>query len=212
MNEKIDIKVGVRIRKVRKNLNLSQEEFAKKIGISQGHLSKIERGEQLPDKPLIMSIAYSFGINDSWLLTGEGEMFRKKKDSVEFVPAVAVPIISAQVPAGFPVMPPEDDYIEDYLYIPGVPKNSYAVKVRGNSMYPTIKDGEYVIFVPCVELKNGDVVIVRNEWNEVMLKRYRVKDGEVFLTSDNPEYPTVKPNGDYKIIGRVIKKVRVEEV
>ncbi len=184
-------------------------ELAKHLGVNQSTISVWKTRKSINWDLIITKCK---DINIDWLLTGEGEMFRKKQDTVEFVPAVAVPIISAQVPAGFPTMPPEDDYIEDYLYIPGVPKNSYAVKVRGNSMYPTIKDGEYVIFVPCVELKNGDVVIVRNEWNEVMLKRYRVKDGEVFLTSDNPEYPTVKPNGDYKIIGRVIKKVRVEEV
>ncbi len=184
-------------------------ELAKHLGVNQSTISVWKTRKSINWDLIITKCK---DINIDWLLTGEGEMFRKKQDSVEFVPAVAVPIISAQVPAGFPAMPPEDDYIEDYLYVPGVPKNSYAVKVKGNSMYPTIKDGEYVIFVPCVELKNGDVVIVRNEWNEVMLKRYRVKDGEVFLTSDNPEYPTVKPNGDYKIIGRVIKKVRVEEV
>ncbi len=201
-----------RLKKAREYARLSQEALAKKLKIGKRTLIDYEKGVSEPKVSIVRNIAEICNVNPTWLLTGEGEMFRKRQDSVEFVPAVAVPIISAQVPAGFPAMPPEDDYIEDYLYIPGVPKNSYAVKVRGNSMYPTIKDGEYVIFVPCVELKNGDVVIVRDEWNEVMLKRYRVKDGEVFLTSDNPEYPTVKPNGDYKIIGRVIKKVRVEEV
>ena len=138
-------------------------------------------------------------------------MFRSMREAVEFVPT-AVPIISTESPAGFPSLPPDRDRIEDYLYVPGVPENSYALKVRGDSMLPTIRNGDYVIFVPTTEIKNGDIVIVRNEWNEVILRRYRVKNGEVFLTSDNPEYPTVRLSDDCRIIGRAVKKVRVEEV
>lgn len=45
--------------------------------------------------------------------------------------------------------------------------------------------------------------MVNNEFGESMIKRYRVKpDGEVWLTSDNPEYPSFKPNEQYRIIGR----------
>ncbi|KAA0257186.1 helix-turn-helix domain-containing protein [Deferribacter autotrophicus] len=72
----MNIEICKRIKQIRKDLNVSQKEFAATIGISQGHLSKIERGEHSPDKPIIMSIAYSYGINPDWLLTGEGEMFR----------------------------------------------------------------------------------------------------------------------------------------
>lgn len=184
-------------------------ELAKYLGISQSTVSTWKSRNSL-DYELV--IAKCKHVNLHWLLTGEGEMFRKGGDHPELIPVAAVPIISAEAPTGFPSLPPEKDRIEDYLYVPGVPENSYALKVRGDSMLPTIRDGDYVIFVPTTEVKSGDIVIVRNEWNEVVLRRYRVKNGEVFLTSDNPEYPTVKPNDEYRIIGRVVKKVRVEEV
>lgn len=46
---------------------------------------------------------------------------------------------------------------------------------------------------------------MQNEWGEAMLKRYRVKGGEVNLTSDNFEYPAFKPNKHYRIIGKIIR-------
>ena len=204
--------IGDRLRIARKKLKFSQSKFAKEIGISPNYLSELESNKKSPSERILKLIEIRFAINLNWLLTGEGEMFRNGGDHPELIPVAAVPIISAEAPAGFPSLPPDRDRVKYYIYVPGVPENSYALKVRGDSMLPTIRDGDYVIFVPTTEVKSGDIVIVRNEWNEVVLRRYRVKNGEVLLTSDNPEYPTVKPNDEYRIIGRVVKKVRVEEV
>ena len=203
--------LGNRLRKARERAGLSQETLAKMLKIGKRTLIDYEKGVSEPKVSVVKSIAEICNVNPNWLLTGEGDMFRRMRDAVEFVPT-AVPIISTESPAGFPSLPPDRDRIEDYLYVPGVPENSYALKVRGDSMLPTIRNGDYVIFVPTTEIKNGDIVIVRNEWNEVILRRYRVKNGEVFLTSDNPEYPTVRLSDDCRIIGRAVKKVRVEEV
>jgi len=108
----------------------------------------------------------------------------------------------------------KDEQIQDYLCLPfgEAPSNSMAVKVKGHSMSPTIKDGEYVIFLPAnmSSVRSGDIVVVRNEWNELILKRFREKYGEMFLTSDNPEYPTFKANEEYTIVGKVVKKVNIE--
>ena len=203
--------LGERLKKAREYAGLSQEALAKKLKIGKRTLIDYEKGASEPKVSIVKNIAEICNVNTNWLLTGEGEMFRKKEDSVEFVNMTAVPVLNAEAPAGFPALPPEEDEIIDYIYVPNAPKNAYAVKVRGNSMSPTIKDGDYVIFVPNAEIKNGDIVIVRNEWNEVILKRYRTKNGEVYLTSDNPEYPVIKPNSDYEIIGRVMKKVSIED-
>ena len=111
-------------------------------------------------------------------------------------------------------MPLDKEQIIDYLYLPDIPKGSLAIKVRGASMEPTIEDGDYVVFLPINKLtepiKNGDIIIVRNEWNELILKRYREKEGKAYLTSDNPKYPTIEPNENYKIIGKIIRRVKEE--
>ena len=125
------------------------------------------------------------------------------QDNTIFI-TTQIPVL-ARCPAGFP----EDvrDGVIEYLSLPDVPPRTYAIIVSGNSMSPAIKDGEYALFVETDGIHDGDVVIAKNEWNECMVKRYRVKDGKVLLTSDNPEYPTVEPNEHYKIIGKVIEIV-----
>lgn len=64
-----------RFRQLRKCLELSQEEFAKRIGIGKTAVSKIESGENNPSEQTIMLICSNFAVNEIWLRTGEGEMF-----------------------------------------------------------------------------------------------------------------------------------------
>jgi transcriptional regulator with XRE-family HTH domain len=51
---------------------MTQEELAKRIGVSQGHLSYMERGEKEIGAEILLRIAREFGKSLEWLLTGEG--------------------------------------------------------------------------------------------------------------------------------------------
>ena len=64
-----------RIRLVRKNLGLNQEEFARQIGLTQTALSMIELEKvALTDKNIKLMCA-TFAVDENWLRTGKGEMF-----------------------------------------------------------------------------------------------------------------------------------------
>ena len=63
-----------RIKEIRKSLNLTQEEFATKLSITRGALSRIESGDRNPSSQTIELICSKFGISRHWLETGEGEM------------------------------------------------------------------------------------------------------------------------------------------
>lgn len=65
-----------RVRIIRKNLKLNQESFGKGIGISNTAVSKIEKGENNLTEQNILSICSQYNVNEEWLRTGEGEMFR----------------------------------------------------------------------------------------------------------------------------------------
>jgi transcriptional regulator with XRE-family HTH domain len=50
---------------------MSQTEFARRIGVSQGHLSYIERGDKTIGVEILLKIHQEFGKSIEWLLTGE---------------------------------------------------------------------------------------------------------------------------------------------
>jgi transcriptional regulator with XRE-family HTH domain len=54
---------------------LKQKDFAEKLGISPGHVTNLKKGKAISDS-LIKNIARTFCIDEVWLKTGEGEMFR----------------------------------------------------------------------------------------------------------------------------------------
>ena len=63
--------LGERIKQIRLNKNLTQQAFAKPLGIDQSFLSELENSKYPPSKPLLLAISYVYQININWLLTGE---------------------------------------------------------------------------------------------------------------------------------------------
>ena len=64
--------MNTRIKELRKVFHLTQDEFGKRIGISNTAISKIEKGENNVSEQNIISICREFNVNEAWLRTGEG--------------------------------------------------------------------------------------------------------------------------------------------
>lgn len=60
---------------VRKQLKLSQQEFANRLNIKRGTIANYECGRNIPIDAVINLICREFNVNETWLRTGEGEMF-----------------------------------------------------------------------------------------------------------------------------------------
>jgi transcriptional regulator with XRE-family HTH domain len=52
---------------------MTQEEFARRIGVAQSHLSALEHGEREPGSSVLLTISREFGKSVDWLLTGQGK-------------------------------------------------------------------------------------------------------------------------------------------
>ena len=64
-----------RIKLIRKKLELTQQEFADKLGIARNNIAGYETCKRSPSDAVISLICTKFNINEEWLRTGEGEMF-----------------------------------------------------------------------------------------------------------------------------------------
>ena len=73
----LQMTISARIIEARKALKISQKDFAKGMCISAQYLSNVEKDCRKVNDRLIKLISMSYGVNERWLKTGEGEMLHK---------------------------------------------------------------------------------------------------------------------------------------
>lgn len=111
MNETIN----QRIKKLRKVLDLTQQEFAERIGSVQNTITGYETGRRGPSNQVVTLICREFGVNEAWLRTGEGEMFIK-------APNTAL----EELAVDFYLDPFDEALVDEYLHL--TPNNRKAVR------------------------------------------------------------------------------------
>lgn len=75
--------VGSRIKALRRALNLTQQQFADRLGIARGIVGKYEVDVSSPSDAVISLICREFSVREAWLRTGEGEMFARRSEDEE---------------------------------------------------------------------------------------------------------------------------------
>lgn len=71
-----------RLKEVRKALNLNQEDFGDRLGVTKAAISRLESGINNITEQMIKSICNEFDVDYRWLTTGEGDMFVKCDDDI----------------------------------------------------------------------------------------------------------------------------------
>lgn len=70
-----------RIKKIRKELDLTQQKLADRLGVQRNTIAMYEMGKNAPSDAIIISICREFNVNEKWLRDGTGEMFiQQSKD------------------------------------------------------------------------------------------------------------------------------------
>lgn len=57
---------------------MTQEEFSKRIGLSRNFIAQVEIGTKTPSDRTISDICREFNVNEEWLRTGNGKMFKSR--------------------------------------------------------------------------------------------------------------------------------------
>ena len=121
--------------------------------------------------------------------------------------ATQVPLIG-KVTAGVPILAVEQ--IEDYIPYPisaAQSESVFALRVSGLSMRDAgILDGDIIVADKDLATRNGDIVVGMIE-DEATVKRLLIKDGEIILMPENPDFEPIRAP-HIKIIGKVIGSFR----
>ena len=73
--------ISERVKILRKELKLSQTEFAEKLSVSRDVINNIENNRAELKEHFIKFMCKEFDVNENWLRTGEGEMFKIDRET-----------------------------------------------------------------------------------------------------------------------------------
>lgn len=79
----INYQIGERIKKLRKARGLSQADFAKRLGVHKGHISRLETGTANPSEQLLNGICREFEARKEWIIYGDTILQEKDGFSIE---------------------------------------------------------------------------------------------------------------------------------
>ena len=75
--------ISERVRAIRKELGMTQAKFGESLGVSNDVVKNLEYGRVAPTDLIINMICARFNVNEQWLRTGEGNMFRELSEDEE---------------------------------------------------------------------------------------------------------------------------------
>ena len=187
-----------------------QVTVAKDFGVSQEAARKWVSGESVPTTTRTTEIAQKLKVNTEWLLSGHGAM--KSQGNVEPGPDIRgfVPLISWVAAGAWSAV--EDPYevgdAEKWVPCPVSHGNhTFVLRVRGISMEPEYRDGDWIFVDPDRPAGNGDHVVVRMEDDqEATFKKLVIEGDRRYLVALNPAWPdkVIEINGNATIVGTVI--------
>lgn len=82
------VTINERFRQARETLHKSQDVFAQEAGRTRSEIKNIEYGKTVPKEEVIKSVCRTHNIDEAWLRTGEGEMFKPKTKDDEIAEIV----------------------------------------------------------------------------------------------------------------------------
>ena len=225
-----NLDVSLRLKSLRTQLGLSQAKLAAKCGISQTTYANYELGTSLNNK--VLASLYNLGVSLPWLLLGEGPMFR---EDTEFAGAkvegdtkiqeqddttLLIPMTNMKLSAGKGWdWDSDESFTGEMLPVPMKIARRFdethliAATVKGDSMEPTLHDGEPVAYVR--EFENGDGIYALAILDEVYIKRLSIDKlkREITIISDNPKYPAKTYPMDQdglQVLGKVVFWIHIE--
>ena len=198
--------LGEKIYVLRKQKGMTLEELGDKVGVGKSTVRKWETGfiaNMRRDK--IAAIADALEVSPSYLMGWNEEE-----------EGVLIPVYG-RVAAGKPIEASQDNIIGYEKIEPATARRGthYALVIRGDSMEPTICDGDTVIVRVQPDAENGEIVVATVNGDDATCKKlYKIPGGGIQLHSINQSYDPFTFDKDsvesvpVRILGKVVEMRR----
>lgn len=191
------------LKKARLNMGYTQQQVADIIGITKSTYCGYETGKRKPDVFKIKQLATCLNTSGDILL--ETESLSNIPEGFEPMPEMATIPRIGQIACGTPILAQQN--IECMGSAPKSWNATFSLVCKGDSMLPSIKDGDLVAIRQQPMVENGEIAAVRIG-DEATLKRVYLKKSQIILQPENPEYEPIVLFGeeinDVKIIGKAV--------
>ncbi len=179
------MEIGKNIKRLRKQLGLSQEELAKELDVSRAAVTQWETGWSSPRMGMIEKLSLFFGVSKSELIDGPAASVPSgAKLPSEPRPAYA-PLLG-RVHAGDACEP---DIIDDRIPIPyevrSAHPDGYFLEVEGNCMSRVYPEGCHIYIDPLQQPRNGSVAVVSIDGADYVMRRLYNTGRTVVLSPDS---------------------------
>ncbi|HHF0477253.1 TPA: helix-turn-helix transcriptional regulator [Haemophilus influenzae] len=212
-----------------KSFKNNYSEFARAVGVAQASLARWVKGEADPSRTNLIKITEAGGVSLDWLALGVGNMDgvepQAKKSEVNLIASndetfsVIEDCREVRISAGGggfndEYKPYQTTKVEKaWLDLRRLKAEDCAMfLVSGDSMYPTLKDGEEIIVDRSKkELKDGKIFVLNNE-GAMLVKKVQITYNGITLISQNTEYAPIELNAEQAnnliVIGQVVRGYR----
>lgn len=194
-----------RLREVRKLLNLNQTQIAQKMNLSQQAYGKIEKEQTIANREQMITLSKILNrpINYLFCLDDNFENVRKQ--------GFKIPVLGT-IPAGIPI-----EAITDILDFEEITEEMsktgsyFALKVKGDSMMPTIQPNDVVILRQQDDAENGSICAIMVNGFDATLKKIKKDPNGIVLVPLNSNYEPMFFTNDeiitkpVKIIGKAVE-------
>lgn len=175
-----------RISKLRAQMGISMKEAAAKLEMPYTTYVNYEKGTREPNSETLIKLANFFGTSIDYLL-GKPEISDIPPGFSPLPELEQVPLVG-RIACGQPITAEEN--LDGYVSIPSAWHATFTLMCEGDSMEPSIHDGDLVAIRKDIQVENGQIAAVRIG-DEATLKHIYLHPDYIELRPENPNYPSI---------------------
>lgn len=178
---------------------ITQATLGAGVGVSQTTIWKLTHGKTSSNRKLY-EIADYLNVNLDWLVSGKGEMGNNhQKNQIEYVENIKKGLIIVK---GEAILKTDgvfqiNEHFKGSLRVYSDNPNVFALKIKGDSLFPRINSSEFVVIDPNIVPRSGDDVLVRTKDGYNMIRKLEFNRDCIYrFTSINSNYPPITLDED----------------